>query len=68
MPEKLERKPVQKQTEPELSQEDENAIELQHSMADTSVVSDSEAANSIPENLSDQSKMVMELFNGKYIE
>ena len=69
LPEKLERKPVQKQTEPELSQEDENAIELQHSMADTSVVSDSEATkNSIPENLSDQSKMVIELFNGKYIE
>ena len=70
--EKLERKPAaQPQKTYNEKAEEEESIQLiketlgsQNSTEKTS----SEEKNHIPSNLSDQSKMVMELFNGKYID
>ena len=69
--EKLERKPVVQTNEPEITQEEENAFGLRESVSSTESDNQSnitEKQNEVPEDLSDQSKMVMELFNGKYIE
>lgn len=46
----------------------ENAEMLKEAFSPSQNSQQQQTANEIPENLSDQSKMVMELFNGKYIE
>ena len=66
---KLEKKaPVQKSAPQSTEIEDENAILLENELHPISDTAKKNEANVNIDNLSDQSKMVMELFNGKYIE
>ncbi len=66
---KLEKKtPVQNSSQKSTEIEDENAILLENELHPISDTSENNEANVNIDNLSDQSKMVMELFNGKYIE
>ena len=66
---KLEKKaPVQNSAPQSTEIEDENAILLENELHPISDTAKKIEANVNIDNLSDQSKMVMELFNGKYIE
>lgn len=66
---KLEKKaPVQNSAPQSTEIEDENAILLENELHPISDTAKKNEANVNIDNLSDQSKMVMELFNGKYIE
>lgn len=66
---KLEKKaPVQNSAPQSTEVEDENAILLENELHPISDTAKKNEANVNIDNLSDQSKMVMELFNGKYIE
>ena len=74
--EKLEKKPAvqQQQTKSEIEEEEEeNEHLLQETLGqipekNNFETTENKQQDDIAENLSDQSKMVMELFNGKYIE
>ena len=66
---KLEKKaPVQNSAPQSTEIEDENAILLENELHPISDTAKKNEANVNIDNLSDKSKMVMELFNGKYIE
>lgn len=66
---KLEKKAQVQNSAPQSTEiEDENAILLENELHPISDTAKKNEANVNIDNLSDQSKMVMELFNGKYIE
>ena len=68
--EKLERKPEPQKIQPQNEIEEENAMMLKEAFEPTSLETASVQINrsEIPTDLSDQSKMVVELFNGKVVE
>lgn len=66
--EKLEKKPLPQPSYSEKALEEENVQLLKETLGDNSAIEKEKARELAQENLSDQSKMVMELFNGKYID
>lgn len=67
--EKLERKPAApKPAYNEQAQEEENAQILKETLGESPASNKEKEREAAAANLSDQSKMVMELFNGKYID
>lgn len=65
--EKLEKKPQAPKPQPQIVEEEENAELLKETLSEGSVQM-KKTQEQLTENLSDQSKMVLELFNGKFIE
>lgn len=66
--EKLEKKPLPQPSYSEKALEEENVQLLKETLGDNAALEKERARELAQENLSDQSKMVMELFNGKYID